>query len=51
MDIFHLPNSSRGIMALVSTQPVTEISARDLPASKMRPALKADVTAICELTI
>jgi hypothetical protein len=36
-------------MALVSTQPLTEMSARNLPGGKGRPARKADnVTAICE---
>jgi hypothetical protein len=36
-------------MALGSTQPLTEMSARNLPVGKGRPALKADnLTAICE---
>jgi hypothetical protein len=36
-------------MALVSTQPLTEMSTRDLPGGEGRPARKADnVTAICE---
>jgi hypothetical protein len=36
-------------MALVSTQPLTEISTMNLPGSKERPASKADnLTAICE---
>jgi hypothetical protein len=36
-------------MALGSTQPLTEISIRNLPGSKGRPARKADnLTAICE---
>jgi hypothetical protein len=36
-------------MALGSTQPVTEISTRNLPGGKGRPALKdANLTAICE---
>jgi hypothetical protein len=35
--------------ALVSTQPVTEMSTRNLPKVKGRPAPKADnLTAICE---
>jgi hypothetical protein len=34
-------------MALVSTQPLTEMSTRDLPGGKGRPARKADnLTAI-----
>jgi hypothetical protein len=36
-------------MALGSTQPVTEMSARKLPGGKGRPARKGDnLTAICE---
>jgi hypothetical protein len=36
-------------MALESTQPLTEMSARNLPGGKGgRPARKADLTAICE---
>jgi hypothetical protein len=36
-------------MALGSTQPVTEMSTRNLPGGKGRPARKADnLTAICE---
>jgi hypothetical protein len=36
-------------MALGSSQPLTEISTRDLPGVKGRPARKADnLTAICE---
>jgi hypothetical protein len=36
-------------MALGSTQPVTEMSTRNLPEGKGRPARKADnLTAICE---
>jgi hypothetical protein len=37
-------------MALGSTQPLTEMSTRNLPGGKGRPARKADIlTAICEL--
>jgi hypothetical protein len=37
-------------MDLVSTQPLTEMSTRNLPGGKERPASKADnLTAICEL--
>jgi hypothetical protein len=36
-------------MALVSTQPLTEMSTRNLPGGKGQPARKADnFTAICE---
>jgi hypothetical protein len=36
-------------MALVSTQPLTEMGATNVPGSKGRPARKADnLTAICE---
>jgi hypothetical protein len=36
-------------MALGSTQPLREMSVRDLPADKGRPAHKADyLTVICE---
>jgi hypothetical protein len=35
-------------MALLSTQPLTEMSARVLPGGKGRPARKADLTAMCE---
>jgi hypothetical protein len=39
-------------MALGSTQPVTEISTRNLPGGKGRPVRKADnLTAICEPTV
>jgi hypothetical protein len=49
VDFFKLPNSSSRIMTLRSTQPLTEMSSRNLPGSKERPARKADnVTAIYE---
>jgi hypothetical protein len=36
-------------MALESTQPLTEMSTKNLPGVKGRPARKADIiTAICE---
>jgi hypothetical protein len=38
-------------MALVSTQPLTEMSTRNLPEGKERSARKADLTTICELTV
>jgi hypothetical protein len=39
-------------MALESTQPLTEMSIRNLAGGKGRPARKADnLTAVCELII
>jgi hypothetical protein len=35
-------------MALGSTQLLTEMSTRNPPGGKRRPALKADLTVICE---
>jgi hypothetical protein len=34
-------------MALESTQPLPEMSSRNLPGGKGRPAREADITAIC----
>jgi hypothetical protein len=49
LDFFNLPNSSNRTMALGSTHPLTEMSTRNLPGGKGRPASKADnLTAICE---
>jgi hypothetical protein len=46
---FNLPNPSSRIMALESTQPLTEMSARNISGGKGRPARKADnLTAIYE---
>jgi hypothetical protein len=46
---FNLPSPSNRTMALGSTQPLTEISTRNLPRGKGRLARKADnLTAICE---
>jgi hypothetical protein len=48
VDIINLPNPSSRIMALGSTQPLTEMSARNLkkkktnPGGKVRPARRAD---------
>jgi hypothetical protein len=48
-DFFSLPNPSSRTMALRSTQPLTEMSTRNLPGGKGRPERKADnFTAICE---
>jgi hypothetical protein len=44
-------HSSRNV-ALGSTQPLTEMSTRNLPGGKVRPARGADIlTAICEQII
>jgi hypothetical protein len=42
VDSFNLPNPSSLTMALGSTQPLTEMSTRNLPGGKKRPAHKAD---------
>jgi hypothetical protein len=47
--IFNLPNPSSRTMALGSTQPLTEMSTRNLPGGKGRPTRGADnLIAICE---
>jgi hypothetical protein len=52
VDFFNLPNPSSHTLALGSTQPLTEMSTRNFPGGKGRPARKADkLTAICELTV
>jgi hypothetical protein len=49
---FNLPNPSNRIMDLRSTQPLTEMSTRNLPGGKGRLARKADnLTAICESNV
>jgi hypothetical protein len=49
LDFFNLHNISSRIIALGSTQPVREMSTRNLPGCKGRPARKADnLPAICE---
>jgi hypothetical protein len=46
---FNWPNPSSRIMALGSTQPLTEMSTRNLPRGKGRPARKADnLIAFCK---
>jgi hypothetical protein len=43
------PNPSSRTVALWLTQPLTEMSTRNLPGGKGRPLLKSDnLTAICE---
>jgi hypothetical protein len=54
--IFNWPNPSSRTMSLGSTQPLTEMSTRNLPGrgggGKERPARKADnLTAICEASV
>jgi hypothetical protein len=47
--LFNLPNPSSRTIALGSTQPLTEMSTRNLPGGKERPARRADnIAAICE---
>jgi hypothetical protein len=46
--VFNLPNPSSHIMALESTQPLTEISTRNRPGGEGRQARKAELIAICE---
>jgi hypothetical protein len=42
VDFFNLPNPSSHTMALGLTQPLTEISTRNIPGGKKRPARRAD---------
>jgi hypothetical protein len=49
---FNLPNPSIRTMALGSTQPLAEMSIRNLPGGKGRPAHRDDnLTAICQSTV
>jgi hypothetical protein len=49
IEFLNRPNSSSRTMALGSTQSPTEMSTRNLPGGKKRPALKVDNFAdICE---
>jgi hypothetical protein len=49
VDFFNLSNPSCHTMALGSTQPLTEMSTRNLPGNKKWPARRADhLAAICE---
>jgi hypothetical protein len=49
---FDWPNASSRTMVLESTQSLTEMSTRNLPAGKGRPERKADnLTAICEAIV
>jgi hypothetical protein len=52
VDSFNWFNPSSRIVALGSTQPLTEMSTRNLPAGKGRSAHKADnLTAVCETIV
>jgi hypothetical protein len=42
VDFFILPNPSSRIMVLGLTHPLTEISTRNIPGGKKRPARRAD---------
>jgi hypothetical protein len=42
VDFSNLPNPSSHTIALGSTQPLTEMSTRNLPGGKKRPARRAD---------
>jgi hypothetical protein len=42
MDIFSLPNPSSHTMVLGSTQPLTEMSTKNLPGGNKRPARRTD---------
>jgi hypothetical protein len=49
VNFFNLPNPSGRTMALESTQPLTEMSTRNSPGGKKRPARRDDnLAAICE---
>jgi hypothetical protein len=51
LDFFSWLNPSSCTVALGPTQPLTEMSTRNLPGDKGRLLRKADLTAICELTV
>jgi hypothetical protein len=42
VDFFNLSNPSSRTMALDSTQPITELSTRNVPGGKKRPARRVD---------
>jgi hypothetical protein len=49
VDFLNLPNLFSHTVALGPTQPLTEMSTRNLPGGKQRPARRADkLAAICE---
>jgi hypothetical protein len=52
VDFFKLSNPSSRTMALGSTQPLTEMSTRNLPRGKKRLVRRADnLAAICESNV
>jgi hypothetical protein len=52
VDFLNLPNPSSRTMTPGSTQPLTEMSTRNLPGGKKRPARTADnLAAIYELNV
>jgi hypothetical protein len=52
VDIFNLLNPSSRTIALGSTQPLTEINAKNFPGGKGLPARKVNnLTAVYELTV
>jgi hypothetical protein len=52
MDFFSLPNPSSRTMALVATQPLTEMSTSNLSWGKKRQTRRAEnLAAICEPTV
>jgi hypothetical protein len=46
VDFLNLPNPSSRTMALGSTQPLTEMSTRNFPEGKKRPARRANNLAV-----
>jgi hypothetical protein len=52
MGFFNWPNPSNRIIALGSTQPLTEMTIMNIPGGKGRSERKADnLTAICETIV
>jgi hypothetical protein len=52
LGFFSLPNNSSRTMDMGSAQPLTEMSTRNLPGNKKRPARRADnLAAICESNV
>jgi hypothetical protein len=51
VNFFNLPNPSSCTIALGSTQPLTEMSTRNLLGGKGQQTRKADMTDICELIV
>jgi hypothetical protein len=52
VNFLNLPNPSSRTMALGSTLPLTEMSTRNIPGGKKRPARRPDnLAAICEANV